>query len=176
MKFFNSLKSIFLNIRLFIIKNLNATMNLIGILSYTDYASNDIITNVRKMNINDEYRTKGNKQSSPRRKKLTYERVWHNGMNVTAYVYNKSTDEFGKKLTTTSSIKDMAKIYKIDPSTVSQCAVYNALYETRGENYADRHIRIIKKYVTPGSVESLSTEDKMLIATNMNTITFKYEY
>lgn len=181
-----------------IVENCIATMKLLGISSSSCNAVADEIISestdnhtkpqvyhkcnyihndgIRIVKIDNRYRSKNITPSGIRyQDKLTSGRIYKKGMKVSAYTYNKVTHKIGERLTTSLSIRDAADLYMIHPSMVSACAVYNKLYDMFGKYYADNHVRKVKKYITPGAIDSLSETDQKAILTNTNTITFKYE-
>lgn len=132
---------------------------------------------IHVMQIPDKYRSKNiTVLNSKRKERLTSDRIYRKGMVVSAYIYNKLTQEIGDKLSESNTIQAAAEFYKIHPSMVSACAVYNKLNDLYGKDYADGHVRKVKKYITPGSVNYLHEDDKNAVAASTNTITFKYEY
>lgn len=174
---FNFLKTFVSEVVSWVKANSVSTACLIGLPVVTINMLNNVDKkSTRLKSIDDKYRSKRYPEIIEKpAEKLTYERIYHKGMNVVAFVYDKNTDTIKERLNTTKSIKEMAELYMIHPTIVSNCAVYNALVEQYGTDYAEAHIRIVRKYVTPGTISSLSDADKNAVMAYTNSVTFKYE-
>lgn len=177
MSVFNFLKTFVSEVVSWVKTNSVSTACLIGLPVVTVNMLSDVGKKpTRLKSIDDKYRSKCYPEIIEKpAEKLTYERIYHKGMNVVAFVYDKNTDTIKERLNTTKSIKEMAELYMIHPTIVSNCAVYNALVEQYGTDYAEAHIRIVRKYVTPGTISSLSDADKNAVMAYTNSVTFKYE-
>lgn len=177
MNVFNFLKDFASKVVSWVKTNSVSTAYLMGLPVVTLNALNNVSKkSTRIKSIDDRYRSKYYPPFAEKpAEKLTYERIYRKGMNVVAFAYDKNTGTIKERLNTTKSIKEMAELYLIHPTIVSNCAVYNALTEQYGADYAEAHIRSVRKYVTPGTISSLSAADKNAVMAYTNSVTFKYE-
>ena len=126
---FNFLKTFVSEVVSWVKANSVSTACLIGLPVVTINMLNNVDKkSTRLKSIDDKYRSKRYPAFAEKpAEKLTYERIYHKGMNVVAFAYDKNTGTIKERLNTTKSIKEMAKLYLIHPTIVSNCAVYNSL-------------------------------------------------